>query len=401
MILGGQPWTPGVVLDASPEAAAMGVRRGMPLGSAHRLTPEATFLDSDVAADAAAMDRALDRLATLSPGISGETDSTRPAFGRIEVQLDGLDRLWGPEPELVRRAIETLGPLLPGTPRAGIAGTRFAALVAAATTTPAAATTTPAALRMTVVLPGGEADFLAPLSTALLVGDPEVRARLARLGLRQIGQVAAIPRSALVARFGAEGGLLYARARGEETDPFTPRRTPERVALALPVEPAVDDLEPLRFLLHRLAGALADQLGARGMATARVCLRLTLDTTFAGGDVPPVLAFDQRLPEPTAEAEAIERLLMARLERMPPPAPVGRLELEMAEVAPATGLQLSLFVPQAARAARLGWQLARLALAFGDDRIQRAELTDPDAPLAEKRWRWVAIGSSAVDPRER
>src|SRR6185295_3130207 len=113
------------------------------------------------------------------------------------------------------------------------------------------------------VMPGGEAAFLAPLPAALLSGDPEVRARLARFGLTRIGQVADIPRSALVARFGAEGELLHARALGEETDPFRPRRAPERMSLALPVEPAVEDLEPLRFLLHRLAAALADQLLAR------------------------------------------------------------------------------------------------------------------------------------------
>jgi hypothetical protein len=210
--------------------------------------------------------------------------------------------------------------------------------------------------------------------------------------------VAAIPRSALVARFGTEGELLHARARGEETDPFQPRRAPERMSLALPVEPAVDDLEPLRFLLHRLAAALADQLLARGSATATVRLRLTLDVTFAPRGTSPCLDIEQRLPEPTAEAEAIERLLVARLERTPPPAPVARLELELAEVAPAAGQQLALFVPQAARSARLGWQLVRLALTFGEDRIRWAELGDPEAPLPEARWRWVmpGVGSSAT-----
>ena len=248
------------------------------------------------------------------------------------------------------------------------------------------------------VPPGGEADFLAPLPAALLSGDSEVRARLARFGLSRIGQVAAIPRSALVARFGAEGELLHDRARGEETDPFRPRRAPERMSLALPVEPAVDGLEPLRFLLHRLVAALADQLLARGLATATVRLRLALDVTFATRGTSPRVDIEQRLPEPTAEAEAIERLLVARLERTPPPAPVARLELELAEVAPAAGQQLALFVPQAARSARLGWQLVRLALTFGEDRIRWAEIGDPEAPLPETRWRWVmpGVGSAAA-----
>jgi hypothetical protein len=49
---------------------------------------------------------------------------------------------------------------------------------------------------------------------------------------------------------------------------------------------------------------------------------------------------------------------------------------------------LPLFVPQAARNARLGWQLARLALMFGEDRVRRVAIADPDAPLPEARWSW-------------
>ena len=97
---------------------------------------------------------------------------------------------------------------------------------------------------------------------------------------------------------------------------------------------------------------------------------------------------EQRFPEPTADAEAIERLLFARLERTPPPAAVARLGLELDGTAPAAGQQLSLFTPQAARGARLDWQLARLALTFGEDRIRRVDLTDPEALLPEGRWRW-------------
>ena len=74
---------------------------------------------------------------------------------------------------------------------------------------------------------------------------------------------------------------------------------------------------------------------------------------------------------------------------------MARLELELAEVTPATGQQLALFVPQAARSARLSWQLARLALAFGEDRIGRVELVDPDAILPERRWRRLPIGSGS------
>lgn len=370
----------------------------MPLGTAHRLVPEAAFLDPDPAADAAAVERALDALGAFSPGVAGATDPADPAFGLLEVQVDGLERLWGPEPVLVERIAAALAPILPGPPRVGIAGTRFAATVAAGTakpTTTAEAGVPGVPWRHRIVAPGGEAAFLAPLPAALLTPDPDVRARLAWFGLRRIDAVAHLPCSALIARFGVEGERIHARANGQEIVTFRPRRTPERLVLGLGLEPPVEALEPLRFVLHRLAGALADQLGARGAAAGRVELRLTLDLAFARPGTPARLAVEQRFPEPTAEAEAIERLLLARLERDPPPAAVALLELELEEVTPALGQQLALFVPQTARAAWLGWQLARLALTYGEDRVGRVELTDPEAPLPERRWRRQPIGSGS------
>jgi protein ImuB len=379
VILGGQPWTDGTVIDADPAARALGVRRGIPLGSAHRLAPEAAFLDSEPDAGTAAVESAFEALAGFSPGLAGTSDPTNAAFGLLEVQLDGLERLWGSESEIVGRLIGALTGLLPGAPRPGIAETRFAATVAASNTAPG---------EPRIVRPGGDAAFLAPLAASLLTPDPDIRARLRRFGLRQIGAVAELPRSAVVARFGAEGERLHARARGEEVAPFRPRRAPERLVLGLPIEPSVADLDPLRFVLHRLAGTLADQLQARGTAADRATLRLELDLSFALAGTPPELQIEQRFPEPTAETEAIERLLFARLERNSPPAPVSRLELGLAGVEPAVGHQLPLFVPQAARNARLGWQLARLALTFGEDRVRRVAIADPDAPLAESRWTW-------------
>jgi len=379
IVLGGQPWTDGSVIDLDPAARALGVRRGMALGAAHRLAPEATFVDPAPEADRAAVETAFAALAAFSPGLAGTSDPAEQAFGLVEVQVDGLEPLWGPEPALVERLVAAVAPILPEPPRAGIAGTRFAATVAAGRAAPGT---------LVAVEPGGETAFLAPLAAGLLTPEPDVRARLTRFGLRRIGAVAALPRSALVARFGEEGARLHARANGEELEPFRPRRAPERLALALPIEPAVAELEPLRFVLRRLAGALAAQLLARGAAAAVARLRLDLDLAFAPAETSPGFVVEQRFPEPTSEAEAIERLLLARLERTPPPAAVARLELELDGVAPAQGQQLTLFTPQAARNARLGWQLARLALTFGEDRVRRVALEDPEAPLPERRWTW-------------
>jgi hypothetical protein len=370
----------------------------MPLGAAHRLAPEALFLDPDPAAAGDALAAALERLAGFSPGLAAETDASMPGFGRAEVQLDGLERLWGPETLIVRRIGEALAGILPGPSLAGIGGTRFGAAVAAAVAARMAAT--PASgvasgvAAVHVIEPGADADFLAGLPAAMLSRDPETRARLERFGLRLIGQVAELPRSAVVARFGPEGERLHARAWGEETDPFRPRLAPERLALALPIDPPVADVEGLRFVLHRLAAAFGDQLEARGAAAAWARLTLELDRSFSVGDVPASMVVDQHLPEPTSEGLAIERLLIARLEAVPPRAPIARVELELGNVAPAVGCQLALFTPQTGRTGRLGWQLARLGLRFGEERVGWMEIADPEAPLPEMRWAWRAQPAS-------
>ncbi len=387
IVLGGQPWTDGTTVDADPLAWAMGVRPGIPLATAHRLVPEATFLNPDPDEALAAVEAACERLAAFSPGIAGSSDLRDPAFGRLTVHVDGLERLWGSEEQMTLRMAGVLTGLLPGAARTGIASTSFAALVAAAYA--------PEGGLPVIVPPGDDASFLAPYPARLLTRDTDIRARLARFGLRQIGAVAVLPRSAVVARFGDEGALLHARARGEETERFTPRQAPERMALGLPLDPPAEGLEALRFVLRRLAGALGDQLAARGQAAGLARVEVTHDLAFARRGTPTRLRIEQRFPEPTADPEAIERLLLARLEQTPPSAAVARLELELALVAPARGQQLPLFTPQAARGARLDWQLARLAITFGADRVRRVELADTEAPLAEDRWRWRPVAGTS------
>ena len=310
IVLGGQPWTDGTVVDADPLARALGVRRGIPLGSAHRLAPEATFLDPAPDADRDAVEAACERLAAFSPGIAGTSDVTDPAFGRIAVHVDGLTRLWGVE-ESARRpdGDRARARSCPGRPARGSPGRR--------SPPPSRPRTRRRAGRRSWSRRVTTSGSSPPTRRGLLTRDADVRARLARFGLRTIGSVAELPRSALVARFGEEGALVHARARGEETERFRPRRAPERMALGLELDPPAEGLEAIRFVLRRLAAALADQLAARGRAAGLARLTVTHDLAFARRGTPPELRIEQRLPEPTADAEAIERLLLARLESRP------------------------------------------------------------------------------------
>jgi protein ImuB len=387
VVIGGQPWEQGSVLDYSPAAGRLGVRRGQPLGAAHKLAPEAQFMAPDAAAYERAMAAALEALAAFTPSLEGESDFGAEGFGRALLGIEGLQRLWGPEMTLAHRLLAAVEPLLPGTPRLGIANTRFGAQVAAVmgrrrAERSARQTEPPASIEIVPLGDSaGEAAYLAPLPIELLPAGEEMRARLRLFGLSRLGEFAALSRSAVVARFGQQGGLLHDLARGLDGRPLRPRRALERLRAEAEIDPPVEEIEPLRFVLRNLCGVLCEQLAARGAGCAQAILELGLEYA-------PAVRLEQALPERSAAAELVERLLLARLLVDPPRAAVNRLALELLGSAPAAGQQLGLFMPQLARAAQLDWQLAGLAIRFGADRLLRARIIDPEAALPEERMAW-------------
>ncbi|HSH22295.1 MAG TPA: hypothetical protein VK992_06755, partial [Candidatus Caenarcaniphilales bacterium] len=184
---------------------------------------------------------------------------------------------------------------------------------------------------------------------------------------------------------------LHDLARGLDSRPLRPRRPVERLRADAELDPPVDEVEPLRFVLRHLCAALCEQLAARGAGAGQATLLLELEQAAP-------IRVEQSLPEPVAVPELIERLLLARLTADPPTAPVSRLALELHGTAPASGQQLGLFAPQLARAGRLDWQLAGLAIRFGSDRLLRARILDAEATLPEQRIEWVPV---TTEPSQR
>jgi DNA polymerase-4 len=374
VVIGGQPWEPGTVLDCSPAARRLGVVRGQPLGTAHRLVPEAQFLPADRDTYRQRMDAALDALAQFTPSLEAESDPDGRTFGQILLGIEGLHRLWGDESTLAARMVDQVRPLLPMEPRLGIGNTRFGAQVAAVI----------GRGRLEAIPVGdaaAEAAYLAPLSILLLPAEEDARERLRVFGLTRIGEFAALARSAVIARFGEHGGTLHDLARGMDGRRLRPRKPVERLRAEAELDPPVDNVEPLRFVLRNLCGALCEQLTARGAGATWAMLVLDVER-----GQPQVL--EQSLPEPAAAPDLLERLLVARLTASPPTSGVTRLALELRGEQSVAGQQLGLFAPQLARAARLDWQLTGLALRFGADRLLRARIIDPEATVPEGRIGW-------------
>jgi protein ImuB len=390
VVVGGQPWEQANVLDVSPAARRLGAARGQPLGSAHRIVPEALFMTADLDAYRARVEAAIETVATFTPAVEADSDPWADGFGRLLLGIEGLHRLWGDEPTLAHRVVTAVRSALPGAPRAGIGNTRFGAQVAAvvgARRAPASGT------EGVAIIDRGdaatEAAYLAPLPIRLLPANDEIRQRLLVFGLTRLGEFAALSRSAVVARFGEQGGLLHDLVRGLDGRPLRPRRPVERLRAEAELEPAVEDLEPLRFMLRALCGALCEQLAARGAGAMRATLELELERAEP-------FRLEQPLPEPAAAPDLLERLLFARLSTAPPRAAVNRIVLELHGAAPAAGQQLGLFAPQLARAARLDWQLATLAIRFGEQRLLRARIVDPEASLTAGRVEWRAHAAAPM-----
>jgi hypothetical protein len=377
-------------------------------------------------ADPRPWERMLDALDDLSPRVEAVD------LGVALVDITGLEPMWGPERRIAARAVMLTRAVSPSFVRCGIGENRWLASLAARLARPERHEA-PAALRTL------DRDELRDLPLSLLPADAAMRQRLALFGLVRMEQLAALPRSAVAAQFGATGERLQALARGHDPRPLVPRRRPERVAADADFEPPLDGIGAVALTLRRLAAELCDRLRDRHLAPGRATLVLAFEDA-------PALRVAQPFPQPALEPDWIARLLLSRVEaaararlrnyrdrqpsaiehRMSPlwspgfattgnsrasngsPVSVGypdgqpAAEEEEPRVAsvtlafdrladPATR-QLPAFEARAGRWEELRWSLERIRHRFGEGRLWRATVERPHAALAEHRSRLVDIG---------
>ncbi|MEP6807576.1 MAG: hypothetical protein ABI978_03140, partial [Chloroflexota bacterium] len=197
-------------------------------------TPEA-----DV--EAATFDAMLDCLDDLSPRIEAVDR------GVALLDITGLGALLGDERRIAAKAVALARAIAPLYVRAGVGDNRWLAVLAARLARP----TTPNASASFLAIPArGGAATLAPLSLDLLPTDPATQARFALFGLTVMGQLAALPRSAVGAQFGAAGERLQQLARGEDHRPLVPRRRPERLKAQATFEPPAEGITEIALALR-------------------------------------------------------------------------------------------------------------------------------------------------------
>jgi protein ImuB len=261
----------GTVFACSSAARAEGVARGQRIREAQSRCPRLQVLRYDPALDARAFEPVLTRLEQALPGLH----PLRP--GTVAVRARGPARYYGGEEAAALTVLGIVAELGVDRARVGIAPGLFAAERAARARE---------FENVTIVPSDAVAAFLAPLPVSLLE-QPELTSLLPRLGIRTLGEFAALPEQDVVARFGPMGARLHALAGGRDPRPAAPRIPPRDVDVQVDFEPALDRVDQVAFgvrtasddfvtalLAQRLVctALRVELIGDRGEASERVWL---------------------------------------------------------------------------------------------------------------------------------
>ncbi|HMJ77088.1 MAG TPA: DNA polymerase IV [Iamia sp.] len=285
----------GVVLAASYEAKACGIKTAMGGGQARRLCPDAVVVEPRFSAYVEA-----------SKAVFAVFDDTTPLVEGLSIDeafldVGGLGRIAGPPPEIAARLRVEVRDRVGLNITVGVARTKFLAKVASGVAKPDG---------LLVVDPDREREFLHPLPVGRLWGvGPVTTGKLAERGIRTVRDIAGIGEPGLVAIVGgATGRHLHALAHGRDPRPVERGRRRRSIGSQSafgrrPQTPA--DLDT------RLVG-LVDRVARRLRSADRVGRTVTLRLRF--GDYTRATR-SRSLPQATDRTEdllATARALLAR-----------------------------------------------------------------------------------------
>ena len=352
----------GVVLSATYEARAFGVRSAMPMGRAVGMCPEAVVVPPDMR-----------RYAAASAGVMAVFRSVTPLVEPLSLDEAFLDvsgarrRLGRPGwiGEWIRARIADEQGI---TCSVGVAPTKFVAKLASSRCKPDGLLVVPA---------DGVRQFLHPLPVGALWGVGErTAAQLAGLGLRTVGDLAALPLPALARALGdGVAAHLHALANGEDPRAVVPAEPDRSIGAEETFEADVDDHAVIHRELLRLAEKTAARLRASGQAGRTVSLKIR----FADFST---VTRARTLPAPTDaghEVYATARALYDGLELDRPRIRLVGVRVEGIAAAGESARQLEL------GARERGWRDADRAVdravdRFGSGVVRPATLVSPTTP---------------------
>jgi protein ImuB len=379
-LLGGSPplWS---VVAANPAAFEAGIQLAMTKAQVAQFGNVYICMRSE-AQEKAAHGALLDAAWSVSPRVEDAAPDT------LVLDLAGLASLFGTDENIAQelaRRVAAIGL----TARVAIAENMEVAIHAARGFT-----------GVTIIPAGQERHRLGALPVGVLTTEAETLEILERWGVDTLQALAALPVLKLSERLGQEGVRLSELARGVRQRSLVLAQPSTQFLEEMELDDAVEELEPLSFLLGRLLDQLCARLEARALAVRAVRVRFELQPSFEKDfqtlkeDVrtkPIAKHYDKMLtlPVPMRNPKTLLKLLRLQLQSDPPPAPIQKIHMTADAAAPRVA-QSGLFVPCGPDPEKLEVTIARLGKLVGEGNLGSPELLDSHRPESFRMKRFVA-----------
>jgi protein ImuB len=371
------------VVAANPAALRAGIQVGMQKSQVEQFTG-IEIHNRSRAQEKAAHAALLDLGWSISPRIEDH------AAHEIVVDLAGLEQLFGSH-ERIAREIERRAASLSLLAHVAVAANLDVAIHAAR-----------GFAGITVIDAGADAARIGALPIAVLLPSEDARETLENWGIRTCAALAALPALQLSERLGQEGMSLHSQARGASVRSLVLAQAETFFEEEMELDEAVEDLEPLSFLLGRLLDELCARLEARSLAASAIHLRFDLGDLFEYEAAPEVTAphvgktrdktYRKTLTLPVAmrDSKLLLKLMRLQLQGDPPPGSIVKIALA-ADPARQRFAQSGLFVPSLPDPEKLELVLARIAKIVGGANVGSAEIVDTHRPGAFRMIRFASV----------
>jgi len=260
VVVGGRPNRRGVVASASYEARVFGLHAGMPLTTACRLCPQATFIEGSFPKYRRASQRFMAILADFSPYL--EPVSLDEAY----LDVTGFESIYGSIYHMAVAIKQRIKDELGLCASVGIASCKVVAKVASELSKPDG---------LLGVATGEERSFLSPLPITKLPGiGKKTEPILNGLGINTIGKLSLMPLSALKSHFGASGEILHRYANGIDERKVEPPAEAKSISRETTFGNDTRDHSLLKATLRYLGERVGSQLRQQGKQARCVTLKL-------------------------------------------------------------------------------------------------------------------------------
>ncbi|WP_022666674.1 DNA polymerase Y family protein [Desulfospira joergensenii] len=244
------------VFDMNDPAFREGIRKGMDLARARRMTPGIKILPPKFNRYEQAMGQITQKALAYTPRVEpGRAD------GHIFLDMTGTSRLFGPPVDVAFRLRKALQRDLGLDPIWALATTRIVAKVATRLVKP---------LGEYIVAPGEEADFLEPLSLSLVPGiDREELETLTTFNLSRVSQLRLLSPAQLEIPFPGRSRRIHDLIRGIDPEPVSPAQTPGTknfIRTGREFGQDTNDPADLRSALYEMVEEICTDLRRRNMA---------------------------------------------------------------------------------------------------------------------------------------